>query len=65
LKIIEKYTQIIGLIHLHNPRSFVMTTNGGNWRFLNLCWFKSTSQSSMQTSHRCLYTFQPAVYPYA
>jgi len=38
-------------------------TNGGNWRFLYLCWFKRTSQSSMQTSHRCLYTFQPEAYP--
>ena len=26
-------------------------------RFLNLCWFKNTNQSWMQTSRRCLYAF--------
>jgi len=32
-----------------------VTTMGDGCRFLNLCWFKNTNQSWMQTSRRCLY----------
>jgi len=38
-------------------RSLAVTTIGDGYRFLNLCWFKNTSQSWMQTSHRCIYAF--------
>ena len=38
-------------------RSLAVTTVGDGCRFLNLCWFKNTDQSWMQTSCRCLYAF--------
>ena len=38
-------------------RSLAVTTIGDGCRFLNLCWFKNTNQSWIQTSRRCLYAF--------
>ena len=40
-----------------NLRSLAVTTIGHGCRFLNLCWFKYTNQSWMQSSRRCLYAF--------
>ena len=51
-----KPTQIIGLTFT-TLRSLAVTTIGDGCRFLNLCWFKNTNQSWMQTSRRCLYAF--------
>jgi len=51
-----KPTQIIGLTFT-TLRSLAVTTMGDGCRFLNLCWFKTTDQSWMQTSRRCLYAF--------
>ena len=51
-----KPTQIIGLTFT-TLRSLAVTTIGDGCRFLNLCWFKNTNQSWMQTSCWCLYTF--------
>ena len=46
-------------VDFHNPEviGLAVTTIGDGCRFLNLCWFKNTDQSWMQTSRRCLYAF--------
>ena len=51
-----KPTQINGLTFT-TLRSLAATSIGDGCRFLNLCWFKNTNQSWMQTSRRCLYAF--------